>query len=131
MNATPRLLSRLLLAIALGTAAVVPAGEAAPTPPAAGQEVRLDEFFDGEVDWALNLGTEFPGAQGTVSAAPGPKAGQTAVRLAGDFSKGGAYIDTGRWLHGAGGVAKRRRLMAAAFSPLLPAALRRQAPGGH
>jgi hypothetical protein len=98
MRATaPRLLSALVLGLALGVPPVVHAGDAVPATP--GQDVRLDEFFDGEVDWPLNLGTEFPGAQGTVTGvADQPRAGLTAVRLAGDFTKGGAYIDTGRTL---------------------------------
>lgn len=94
--AAPRLLSALLLATALAVPPAIHAGDAAAPAAAQTQQVRLDEFFDGEVDWPLNLGTEFPGAQGTVSAAPGPRPGLTAVRLAGDFSKGGAYIDTGK-----------------------------------
>lgn len=75
----------------VGCLATLSAGEATTT-----QTVRLDEFFDGEVGWPLNLGTEFPGAQGTLAGVPDqPRAGLTAVQLSGDFTKGGAYISTG------------------------------------
>ena len=73
----------------VGGMAALWAGEA---PVSATQTVRLDEFFDGEVGWPLNLGTEFPGAQGTLAGIPDqPRAGMTAVQLSGDFTKGGAY----------------------------------------
>ena len=77
---------------------------AAPTAPATRiiQEVRLDDFLrEGEVDWKLSLGTEFPGAQGTLTAvADQPAAGEHALRLQGDFSKGGAYISAEKDLGG-------------------------------
>ncbi len=61
------------------------------------QVMRLDDFSDGEVDWSLNLGQEFPGAQGSLSAEKDqPAVGQSALKLAADFSKGGAYIDAGK-----------------------------------
>ncbi|MGD0094111.1 MAG: hypothetical protein ABSE73_29735, partial [Planctomycetota bacterium] len=63
------------------------------------QIIRLDEFIDGEVDWTLFLGNEFPGAQGTLTLEKDqPAPGQTALKLAGDFTKGGNYIDAGKEL---------------------------------
>ena len=63
------------------------------------QVIRLDDFVDGEIDWTLFLGNEFPGAQGTLTAEKDqPRAGLTALKLAGDFTKGGAYIDAGKEL---------------------------------
>lgn len=58
------------------------------------EEVRLDELLrEGVVDWQLNLGPEFPGAAGTLTAVAGqPEAGAYALRLAADFAKGGAYV---------------------------------------
>lgn len=64
--------------------------------------VRLDDFLnEGVVDWGLSLGTEFPGAQGTLTAvADQPSAGAFALRLQGDFTKGGAYIGAQKDLTG-------------------------------
>lgn len=66
------------------------------------EEVRLDEMLrEGLVDWRLNLGSEFPGAQGTLTVAEGQgEGGQVALRLQGDFSKGGAYIGADKDLGG-------------------------------
>lgn len=66
------------------------------------EEVRLDEFLrEGEVDWRLSLGTEFPGAQGALSVvADEPAKGDHALKLHGDFTKGGAYISAEKDLGG-------------------------------
>jgi len=64
------------------------------------KEVRLDEALDdGEVDWNLNLGWEFKGAEGTMTCVK--EDGENAIRLAGDFTKGGVYIAADCNLEGA------------------------------
>lgn len=66
------------------------------------KEVRLDDFLqEGEVAWTFNDGREFPGAKGSITVAKDqPKKGEFALHLKGDFTKGGAYVSTGRDLKG-------------------------------
>ncbi|OWK46532.1 hypothetical protein [Fimbriiglobus ruber] len=55
--------------------------------------VRLDEVLDGEHDWRFTRGEEFPGAKGSFTVVKDqPAAGQSCLKLAGDFTKGGAYV---------------------------------------
>lgn len=55
--------------------------------------VRLDEIADGEHDWAVSLGGEVPGAKGTLTAVTDPKGARPShLRLAADFTGGGAYV---------------------------------------
>ena len=55
--------------------------------------VRLDDWADGEIDWNFNNGQEFPGATGKLEFAKDAlEAGQGALKLSGDFTKGGAYV---------------------------------------
>lgn len=55
---------------------------------------RLDDFLNlGEVDWNFVDGREFPGAKGLLTLVKDqPAAGKNALRLAGDFTAGGAYV---------------------------------------
>jgi len=64
------------------------------------QMVALDEVLQaGEVDWTFDNGQEFKGAKGTLTLLKDtPEAGQNALRLAGDFSGGGAYVQAMRKL---------------------------------
>lgn len=66
------------------------------------KEARLDDFLrEGEMSWSFNDGREFPGAKGGVTVVKDePKKGEFALSLKGDFTGGGAYIDTGRGLNG-------------------------------
>ena len=64
---------------------------------AAGAEVkatiRLDEIAEGEHDWRFSRGEEFPGAKGSLTVVKDqPAAGQSCLKLAGDFTGGGAYV---------------------------------------
>ncbi|MDB5310619.1 MAG: hypothetical protein JWO38_4821 [Gemmataceae bacterium] len=55
--------------------------------------IRLDEVAEGTHDWRFTRGEEFPGARGSLAVVPDePAAGQTALKLAGDFTGGGAYV---------------------------------------
>ena len=59
--------------------------------------VRLDEVVDGEVEWNSSNGQEFPGAKVALTILKDPPApGQSCLQLAGDFTKGGAYVETTR-----------------------------------
>lgn len=80
---------------------------AAPDAPAAGvatagKWIPVDEAADGQLEWGLSLGQEFPGAKGKLEAATDPDLpGKRCVRLAGDFTGGGGYIEAQRplrWL---------------------------------
>ena len=78
---------------------------AAPDQPAggatAGKWLPVDEGADGQLEWGLSLGQEFPGAKGKLEAATDPDLpGKPCVRLAGDFTGGGAYIEAQRPLRG-------------------------------
>ena len=53
--------------------------------------VKLDEVEDGRTEWTFDNGQEFPGAKGSLTIVKdGPTPGQTCLKLAGDFSGGGA-----------------------------------------
>lgn len=57
------------------------------------ESVKLDEVLEGQHDWAFSQGGEVPGAKGSLTVAKDePAAGQTALKLAGDFTGGGAYV---------------------------------------
>ena len=64
------------------------------------QTVALDEVLQaGEVDWSFDNGREFKGASGSLTLVKDqPAAGQNALRLAGDFTGGGAYVQATRKL---------------------------------
>jgi hypothetical protein len=68
--------------------------------------VRLDDLLgEGELDWTLSLGEEFPGAKGTLDLAKDePEKGSRALHLRADFSGGGAYIAALRSLRDLGGA---------------------------
>jgi hypothetical protein len=71
---------------AAGTAAGAQGGEIAAIVP-------LDLVVEGEADWQFDNGQEFPGAKGSLTvAADLPAKGQVCLKLAGDFTKGGAYV---------------------------------------
>ncbi|MDB5331703.1 MAG: hypothetical protein JWP03_2854 [Phycisphaerales bacterium] len=64
---------------------------------AAGKEetsiIPLDEITEGEHDWRFTRGEEFPGAKGTLTVVKDePAHGKTCLKLAGDFTRGGAYV---------------------------------------
>ena len=64
-----------------------------------GKWMPVDEADDGELEWNLSVGQEFPGAKGKISAATDAKLpGKVCVRLSGDFTGGGAYIEAQRSL---------------------------------
>src|SRR4029077_7561535 len=51
------------------------------------------EILEGSHDWNFTRGEEFPGAKGALTTVgEGPTAGQAAMKLAGDFTGGGAYV---------------------------------------
>lgn len=55
--------------------------------------VRLDEILEGMHEWRFTNGPEFPGAKGSLTVAPNePVSGKSCLKLAGDFSGGGAYV---------------------------------------
>lgn len=66
------------------------------------QEVRLDDILrEGENDWGFNDGREFPGGKGSVSLVQkATDQGENAVKIAGDFTGGGAYIASEHSLNG-------------------------------
>lgn len=54
---------------------------------------QLDEIVEGEHDWKFTRGEEFKGAQGSLSVVKDqPAPGQTCLKMAGDFTGGGAYV---------------------------------------
>ena len=70
------------------------------------KSVRLDEFGDDELDWGFSNGQEFPGATGKLELAKDAvAAGKSAMKLSGDFTKGGAYVAATRNLDGVNAVA--------------------------
>lgn len=57
------------------------------------QLVPLGEVLEGSHEWRFTNGPEFPGAKGSLTIAKDePQAGQSCLKLAGDFSGGGAYV---------------------------------------
>ena len=64
------------------------------------QTVALDEVLQaGEVDWSFDNGREFKGATGSlVMLKDQPEAGRNALRLSGNFTGGGAYVQATRKL---------------------------------
>lgn len=74
--------------------------------------MRLDEALDdGEVDWGLNLGWEFKGAKGEMTCVEAD--GAKALRLASDFTGGGAYIAAEKNIGGLDLVALRMQVKTA------------------
>ena len=60
--------------------------------------VKLDEIDDGQTEWTFDNGQEFP-AQRLADHRQGPAGkGQSCLKLAGDFSGGGNYVQTMRGL---------------------------------
>jgi len=63
--------------------------------------VRLDEIVEGEHEWTFSNGPEFKGATGSLTVAKDePKPGDSCLKLAGDFTAGGAYVAALRKLDG-------------------------------
>ncbi len=55
--------------------------------------VALSEILEGQHDWRFSRGEEFPGAKGSLSVVADEGVRQkSALKLAGDFSGGGAYV---------------------------------------
>ena len=75
-------------------------GPAAPAAASAGDVktlVKLDEVAEGRTEWTFDNGQEFPGAKGSLSVVKdGPQEGQNCLKLAADFTGGGAYVQTMR-----------------------------------
>jgi len=64
-----------------------------------GRWTPLDEAADEELEWNLSLGQEFPGAKGRIEAATDANLpGEVCVRLTGDFTGGGGYVEAQRSL---------------------------------
>ncbi|HOF18935.1 MAG TPA: hypothetical protein PK082_08490, partial [Phycisphaerae bacterium] len=65
--------------------------------------VRLDELLEGQTDWNLSLGQEFRGAKGALDVvADQPETGQSCLKLHGDFSAGGRYVEAQKDLRALG-----------------------------
>ncbi|MEI6165823.1 MAG: sugar-binding protein [bacterium] len=75
----------------------VQAGDAVPEKR---QTLLLDEVLQaGEMDWSFDNGREFKGAKGSlILLKDEPEAGRNGMRLAGDFTGGGAYVQAVRKL---------------------------------
>ncbi|MBE3124016.1 MAG: hypothetical protein IMZ65_04360, partial [Planctomycetes bacterium] len=59
--------------------------------------VKLDEVEEGRTEWTFDNGQEFAGAKGSLSVVKdGPQEGQSCLKLAADFTGGGAYVQTMR-----------------------------------
>ncbi len=57
--------------------------------------VPLEMVVEGETDWRFDNGQEFRGAKGSLTLVKDlPKPGQACLKLVGDFSKGGRYVET-------------------------------------
>jgi hypothetical protein len=66
------------------------------TPAAAEQVVELCEPQKEKLGWTFENGPEFPGATGSLSVVPGEEGAPAALKLVGDFRKGGGYVQAGR-----------------------------------
>ena len=63
--------------------------------------VPLISATDPAAGWTFNNGQEFPGATGSLAVDPEAKRdGRASLKLAGDFTKGGNYVDAGRQIDG-------------------------------
>ena len=63
--------------------------------------VQLINPKDPAAGWTFNNGAEFPGATGSLVADPEVKRdGRTSLKLVGDFTRGGGYVDAGRKFDG-------------------------------
>ena len=59
--------------------------------------VKLDEVDEGRTEWTFDNGQEFPGAKGSLTVVKDePERGQSCLKLAADFTGGGAYVQTMR-----------------------------------
>src|SRR5690348_13729964 len=57
--------------------------------------LSIDEVVDGDVAWGFSLGQEFPGAKGSLTVVKDqPVKGTDSLKLAGDFTGGGQYVET-------------------------------------
>lgn len=63
-----------------------------PMPDGKGYIVRLDDFANDPAEWKFFNGREFPGATGELTVVDDAADGQSAIRLAGDFTQGGMYV---------------------------------------
>jgi hypothetical protein len=74
-------------------------GYAAESPTNIKTLVKLDEVDDGQTEWTFDNGQEFPGAKGSLTIVKDvPEKGQSCLKLAGDFTGGGNYVQTLRGL---------------------------------
>ncbi|HAU38604.1 MAG TPA: hypothetical protein DCX07_12915 [Phycisphaerales bacterium] len=65
--------------------------------------VRLDELLEGQTDWNLGIGQEFRGAKGALDVvANQPEKGQSCLKLHGDFTAGGRYVEAQKDLRALG-----------------------------
>ncbi|HEY2341562.1 MAG TPA: hypothetical protein VGH90_00970, partial [Chthoniobacteraceae bacterium] len=57
------------------------------------RKVPMEEILEGQHDWRFSKGEEFPGAKGALTVVNDePAVGQSSLKLAGDFTGGGAYV---------------------------------------
>jgi hypothetical protein len=57
--------------------------------------VSLEAVVEGETDWRFDNGQEFPGAKGSLAVVQDlPELGKASLKLSGDFTHGGAYVET-------------------------------------
>jgi len=87
------------LVVTLGQASG-PSAAAASAGPLVFRTIALDEVLQaGELDWKFDNGSEFKGATGTLTLVKDqPVPGRNALRLEGNFTKGGAYVQAMRRL---------------------------------
>src|SRR5436305_13894859 len=60
------------------------------------ETVPLIAASDAAAGWTFDNGREFPGAVGGLTSDPAGHDGHAALKLVGDFSKGGQYVQAGR-----------------------------------
>ena len=65
------------------------------------ETVPLISATDPSAGWTFNNGQEFPGATGSLATdAEAKREGRASLKLVGDFTKGGTYVDAGRKIDG-------------------------------
>ena len=70
----------------------------------ADEPISLIDSTDPTAGWSFDNGREFPGATGELLAAPGagPR-GEDALKLVGDFTNGGGYVQASGFVSGVSG----------------------------
>ncbi|MCB1065583.1 MAG: hypothetical protein KDN20_22025, partial [Verrucomicrobiae bacterium] len=63
------------------------------------ERIPLIDATDADAVWSFNHGAEFPGATGSLSIDPeAERQGNASLKLVGDFTQGGGYVQAGRQL---------------------------------